>query len=457
MKIKRLQVIGLFDRFNHDLKFKPDERIMIMIGPNGFGKTMILRLIDTLFNKSLRGLTRIPFRQIVVSFDDGSHLKVSRKTQRSKREQEKPRIDPELIFQNSAGEEERFTPQPRISPKELGFPVGIIEDVLPLLDQVASAEWRHRQTGEILELEDVLDRFGDELPRTEAELEPRSPKWLQELRTLIPVRFIDTERLTHPLPQRNRSARFSVRLHGYGAPTVFNERTVRRYSEELGKLVQQTLTEYAALSQSLDRTFPVRLVEEPSRSDLTMDALREELAQVEEKRSRLVEAGLLAPEQEDLEIPALDKVDESRRGVLAVYARDAKKKLGVFDGLYAKVDALMHIANARFLHKRVTVGPDGLGVATSDGAPLELEVLSSGEQHELVMIYDLLFRVPDNSLILIDEPELSLHIVWQEQFLSDLEEMAKLSNFQAILATHSPQIIGDRWDLTTELKGPNGE
>ena len=37
-----------------------------------------------------------------------------------------------------------------------------------------------------------------------------------------------------------------------------------------------------------------------------------------------------------------------------------------------------------------------------------------------------------------------------------LEEMAKLSNFQAILATHSPQIIGDRWDLTTELKGPNG-
>jgi predicted ATP-binding protein involved in virulence len=129
----------------------------------------------------------------------------------------------------------------------------------------------------------------------------------------------------------------------------------------------------------------------------------------------------------------------------------------VFDKLYAKVDALMHIANARFLHKRVTVGPDGLGVATSDGSPLELEMLSSGEQHELVMIYDLLFRVPDNSLILIDEPELSLHIVWQEQFLSDLEEMAKLSNFQAILATHSPQIIGDRWELTTELKGPNGE
>jgi len=455
MKINRLQVIGLFDRFNHDLKFKPDERIMIMIGPNGFGKTMILRIIDTIFSKSLRGLAQMPFRQVVVSFDNGSHLKVSRKEHRPKKGQEKPRIDTELIFQNAAGEEERFTPQPPISQKELGSRVRMIEHMIPLLDQVASDEWYHRQTGDILTLEDVFDRFGDELPGTEMELAPKSPKWLQDLRALIPVRFIDTERLTRPLPQRNRSAGLPVRLRGYDAP-VFNERTVRRYSEELGKRVQQTLTEYGALSQSLDRTFPVRLVEEPARPDLTMDALREELAQVESKRSRLVEAGLLAQEQEALEIPSLDKVDESRRGVLAVYARDAKEKLSVFDELYAKVDTLMHIANARFLHKRVTVGPDGLGVATSDGSQLALEVLSSGEQHELVMIYDLLFRVPENSLILIDEPELSLHIVWQEQFLSDLEEMAKLSNFQAILATHSPQIIGDRWDLTTELKGPNG-
>jgi hypothetical protein len=37
-----------------------------------------------------------------------------------------------------------------------------------------------------------------------------------------------------------------------------------------------------------------------------------------------------------------------------------------------------------------------------------------------------------------------------------LEEMAKISKFRVLLATHSPQIIGDRWDLTVELKGPNG-
>jgi predicted ATP-binding protein involved in virulence len=58
-------------------------------------------------------------------------------------------------------------------------------------------------------------------------------------------------------------------------------------------------------------------------------------------------------------------------------------------------------------------------------------------------------------LILIDEPELSLHVAWQVQFLKDLARVIKLSSFDVLLATHSPQIIDTRWDLTVELKGPD--
>ena len=88
-----------------------------------------------------------------------------------------------------------------------------------------------------------------------------------------------------------------------------------------------------------------------------------------------------------------------------------------------------------------------------EGSRIELESLSSGEQHELVMLYYLLFLVAPNSLILIDEPELSLHVEWQRRFLSDLVEMAELSGYYALVATHSPQIIEDRYDLTVELNG----
>ena len=79
--------------------------------------------------------------------------------------------------------------------------------------------------------------------------------------------------------------------------------------------------------------------------------------------------------------------------------------------------------------------------------------LSSGEQHELVLLYELLFKVKSNSLVLIDEPELSLHVGWQSQFLKDLQDIIKVANLDILMATHSPDIIQDRWDLTVELKG----
>ena len=180
----------------------------------------------------------------------------------------------------------------------------------------------------------------------------------------------------------------------------------------------------------------------------------QQLTEVEEKRSRIVEAGLLGQEHEGLSVPTVRTVDESTRSVLAVYVQDALNKLSVFDHLYSRVDAFRRIANSRFLHKQVSVSTEGLTVTNLDGSSLDLEMLSSGEQHELVLLYDLLFEVAPNSLIMIDEPELSLHVAWQEDLVSDLNHMARLSDFRVLLATHSPQIIGDRWDLAVELQGP---
>ena len=97
---------------------------------------------------------------------------------------------------------------------------------------------------------------------------------------------------------------------------------------------------------------------------------------------------------------------------------------------------------------------DGFSFFTKGDRPLPVTSLSSGEQHELVLLYELLFKVNPNSLILIDEPELSLHIAWQQEFLQDLQEITRLASFDVLIATHSPQIIHDRWDLTVQLKGP---
>jgi predicted ATP-binding protein involved in virulence len=72
------------------------------------------------------------------------------------------------------------------------------------------------------------------------------------------------------------------------------------------------------------------------------------------------------------------------------------------------------------------------------------------------LIYDLIFRTSENSLILIDEPEISLHIDWQYEFINDIKQIAELNKMNMFIATHSPSIVGDHYNLTINLtKGDN--
>jgi len=62
--------------------------------------------------------------------------------------------------------------------------------------------------------------------------------------------------------------------------------SVITYSKELANTIQKKLAEYATLSQSLDRTFPTRLVRAGSCPETTMYELRNDLSDLEVKRSR---------------------------------------------------------------------------------------------------------------------------------------------------------------------------
>ena len=414
MRISNVGVYGLFNRFNHDLAFSSGEPITIMIGPNGFGKTMILRILNGLFNSSLKALERLPFQQVDVLFDDSSALAVKRESgkQSTVRIDDRPTV--ELEYSPLTGTIHHLSSKDaQINEDDLPFRVDDIEDMIPALDQIGPAQWRNLNTGDLLDLDDVVAVFGEQLPSYPGTYYSKLG-WFRDLRESMPVRFIGTERLitasTHdPRRMRPRNPYFRT------TP----QRTVRRYSDNLAEMVKGTLTEYATLSQSLDRTFPVRLVGEPTTPTLSFEQLGKQLTEVEEKRSRIVEAGLLVQEHESLSVPLLEYVDEARRSVLAVYAQDALRKLGVFDELYARVNAFKRIANSRFLYKQVSVSTDGLKVLNFDGSELDLEMLSSGEQHQLVLLYDLLFGTAPNSLIMIDEPELSLHVAWQEDLVGD--------------------------------------
>ena len=76
------------------------------------------------------------------------------------------------------------------------------------------------------------------------------------------------------------------------------------------------------------------------------------------------------------------------------------------------------------------------------GESFPINQLSTGEKTLLLKILSLYLLEVKNSVILIDEPELSLHPNWQNRILDIYERFAIENNNQIIIATHSPHIVG---------------
>jgi ABC-type glutathione transport system ATPase component len=84
------------------------------------------------------------------------------------------------------------------------------------------------------------------------------------------------------------------------------------------------------------------------------------------------------------------------------------------------------------------------------GEELTAYQLSSGEKQMLVILLTVLVEDSQPYVLFMDEPEVSLHVDWQEQLI-DL--ILKLNpNVQIILTTHSPAVIMNGWvDRVTEV------
>ena len=443
VKVRKVSVKELFGVFDHSIPMNLPERITIIHGPNGFGKTAILRLLSAVFNRRDSVLRRIPYEEFRVDFDDSSALVVHQQARAEPENRRKP-VEASLVFEFIHGESSRkHTLAPRDSDERA---LEVVERIVPHLDRIARQAWRDMRTGEVLDVNEVLDEYGDDLPPLTRRTTHELPDWLVKARSLVPIQIIEAQRLVamRPRPTVQRT----LVEPSKSASVVEQDRL------ELVALIQKRLAEYATLSQSLDRTFPTRLVRPTSPVQRTDAELVSKLRELESKRARLAAAGLLGKGEEDaLRLPP--QVDETNRKVLSVYADDAEQKLAILDDLLGKIEVLQRTINDHFSFKKLKIDQDrGYMFSTANGKDLLPADLSSGEQHELVLNHELLFRVKPHSLILIDEPELSFHVAWQEAFLKDLDVITHLADLDVLIATHSPQIIHDRWDLTVNLKAP---
>lgn len=108
-------------------------------------------------------------------------------------------------------------------------------------------------------------------------------------------------------------------------------------------------------------------------------------------------------------------------------------------GFFAAVDGLFVRSG-----KVISINPFSNHLVFIDGnEEIPLYKLSSGEKQLLIILLKVFLMENKPYILLMDEPEISLHIEWQAKLF---EEILKLNtNCQIITSTHSPSLFGDGW------------
>lgn len=454
MRLKRVSIRALFGSFDHDIEFPNDSPVVLVHGPNGFGKTVILRMIEAYVRGDVSIFMSTPFTEFTLLLDDNSQFVVTRTVPLAEN------AVAVLTFAKVTADGMRIS--------EDGGPLDPPKDVLDFIDAHVPrwGRWRNGwrdSLGNFRTLSEVLETFPgirQKVPKS------FSKYFVSHAIEGLNVYFVRTERLsasedsaTRPVSRTSGEYVFEYDPNTLeAARAARQELRVEQYSAAIVRLIQSVLAGYAKRSQESDRTFPERLVRFLRSRDeaLTEREILAEMAVLEEKRQRLISLGFLDRESGLSDITE-DDIQRAREA-LTIYVRDVREKFEVFDDLALRIGMLTDIANERLRFKRLTIDRErGFQVAGDAAGSISLGNLSSGEQHELVLLYELLFKVSRNDLVLIDEPEISLHVAWQSRFLKDLLGILQLTDAYAIVATHSPTIIGARWDLAVQLRGPEPE
>jgi len=89
----------------------------------------------------------------------------------------------------------------------------------------------------------------------------------------------------------------------------------------------------------------------------------------------------------------------------------------------------------------------------SNGKIIDESHLSSGEVNLISILYSIAFNTSQDTIVLIDEPEISLHMLWVQQLTSTILKMIKSKkNMQVILSSHSPFLAAGHEEYLVEGK-----
>lgn len=382
--ITEINIEGLLGR-TEPIRLKLNRDVNIFFGENGCGKTTLLKVLDAALSRDGAAMERLPITKATVdifSIDDG---KVYRHTWE--------RRTPEALHQ-------------------------LTQRQLELLER------------EYLETPDGRYLVRQARPENEWRLTPTRKQKTAASRWAHT--FLPTTRLYFGESLPGRAAAPRTQLSEKELDQAFSDSVNRAWLQ----FYSRTLNEVRSIQESGLRAV-LRHVLNPARQ--TDAELPRDTSSVYSRVANFL-ARQPQPEQITLGSPSTFK----RR-----YETDSNLRTIVdnLDDVERSIEQAM-VPITRFLEtisklfsrgKRLRLTDSELQVLLADGRVLPIAQLSSGEKHLIKILLSSMTSGPN--AILIDEPELSMHLDWQRQFVETIISLNPTC--QLILASHSPEVMAE--------------
>lgn len=441
--IERVEVIGLHGKFNIIQEFKSG--INVIYGENGEFKTTLLHIIANFLSDDFRRFLYLEFNQIIILMGDGityslkwsspsqSKLVVSKSTQRRS------------IAEISRAEEYVINIETGL-PKVAYFPTfrSVIEAWFTYED---GKEGGRKNSKEELkeEISDFLRKiFGNFVPVINF---PSLPEIVRKISNKM----------------------YSAAELAIQKDQVLTAEMVSALSNVIIGLQSSTAIESSILEDSLDKL--------ESQGEITVE-IESLLKQMKEHplNSHLILPSTICKEMEAIEIQRIDFKGDLHPlllDVIAVYRNILKKELVEIEQIFSEFTTFIDSLNSFLNRKRVEIFNqssdsfqpllrlrylnfdefDNVDLTLDDESSFQdkhelqrygdLYGLSSGERQIVGLLYAT--HISSQEIILIDEPEISLHTMWQEVLLEELQ--IQVGEKQIIVCTHSPSIGANYIDV----------
>jgi len=431
--VKGFHAEGVFGYLDFDIKFNQD--VSFLVGGNGSGKTTALKLMNALVKPNFKDLLQIPFHTCSLTLNiNDSEVVIFAQTNEDNISLSVSDCEPDLLLPNYSNSDDYY------SHREDKFEE-IIEDLNrqniehPVMRAISSID-----SPIFLGLDrrrDVSNMKQDYFHERELWMHKKRTKMGSSKRFIkgsIGASLMDTEMLVQNSYRRIRELenRQSHKLRDQILLSSF------QYSEFDQDVLTPNMNKWKEKEGLLTRQKEIK--DAISNIYGEDSSLSNEVDKFFSGVTKLFETTEQTGESFSIEW-LLNKAQIERMSNIVDIVDDHKSKV---DKYYRPINDFLNTVNEFYSDSSKELKVDAVGqlvVKRPDGNECTIEGLSSGERQLLVIFAHAFFNHFSNrkNVFIIDEPELSLHLGWQEMFAETIFSISPNSQF--ILATHSPEIV----------------